>query len=426
VNRFGPDGLEVFHGADGPIKASDALPTSDGSRALAAALRKERLTILTIGSATNIGVVIKKYPELVNQIVELVAMAGARTSPSELFIVGPKQKKPFPAMNFEADVEAWRIILASNVPITFVPFKCSHEIWLTTDDAKEVGKGAETGRFLEPFMARWAKQWLREWGAPGFNPFDALASGYLLVPDMFEVETLPVCIKKCHNQDETRIIEKLPLHKDYLLLSNEFDGCRRVQWCSGVNQEFKPYLISLLQGGWDMAAEALALSHVNIVVDDLDRATEYYGRTLGFVIACNKGGPINFPHYTSSAFAKDAGFLDGKVDVDIRFLRHPQAGLYLELMVYHLPEGRQNIQEFNITDMGGPRHIAIEVTDLAKVFDHLKQQADVQLINLSPDYGPPLPLGSSGVSFFYWRDPYGVIWEMETGRPIGYGAEITG
>jgi catechol 2,3-dioxygenase-like lactoylglutathione lyase family enzyme len=162
------------------------------------------------------------------------------------------------------------------------------------------------------------------------------------------------------------------------------------------------------------------------VVDDLDKATEFYHRTLGFVIACNSDGPINYPHYTSAAFAKDAGFLDGKVDVDIRFLRHPQAGLYLELMVYHTPRGSHRAPEFRINDMGGPRHIALEVTDLAKVFEHLKSQPDVELINTSAKYGPPLPLGTSEISFFYWRDPYGVIWEMETGRPIGYGAEITG
>jgi inosine-uridine nucleoside N-ribohydrolase/catechol 2,3-dioxygenase-like lactoylglutathione lyase family enzyme len=426
VSKFGPDGLQVYHGSSHPIKNPDKLPVSDGSEALAAALRKERLTILTIGSATNIGVVIKQYPELVDQIERLVAMAGSRTSPKELFIVGPKQEKPFPAMNFEADEEAWRIILASNVPITFVPFHCSKQVHLTVEDSKEVGTGAETGKYLEPYMERWAKQWVREWGAPGFIPFDALASGYLLVPDMFTVETLPVCIKKCHNYDEPGILEKLPFKKNYLLVNDEFEGCRRVQWCSGVNQEFKPYLISTLKGGWNMAVEALALSHVNIVVDDLDKATEFYGRALGFMIACNKDGKINFPHYKSPAFAKDAGFLDGEVDVDIRFLKHPQAGLYLELMVYHYPEGSQKVPEFNINDMGGPRHVAMEVTDLAKVFEHLKEQPDVQMINPSPKYGPPLPLGKSDVAFFYWRDPYGVIWEMETGRPIGYGAEITG
>jgi catechol 2,3-dioxygenase-like lactoylglutathione lyase family enzyme len=114
------------------------------------------------------------------------------------------------------------------------------------------------------------------------------------------------------------------------------------------------------------------------------------------------------------------------VDVNVRFLKHPQAGLYLELMAYHYPKGSQHIPEFNINDMGGLRHVAMEVTDLAKVFEHLKAQPDVLLINTSPDYGPPLSLNTEGVSFFYWRDPYGVIWEMETGRPVGFGAEITG
>ena len=426
VSRFGPDDLQVFHGADGPIKNPDQLPSSDGADALAKALRKGRMRILSLGSATNIAIVIRKYPELVNQIEELVAMAGARTSPEELFIAGPKQIKPFKALNFEADVEAWRIILASNIPITFVPYRCSHQIWMTDKEAEEVGKGGKSGQFLQPYMERWAHQWQHQWGATGFNPFDALAAGYLLAPDMFTVEMLPVNIKRCHNHDEPHFLDKLPLKKDYLLVSNEFVGCRRVQWCSEVNQEFKPYLVSLLKGGWNMAVEALALSHVNIVVDGLDKATEFYNRTMGFVIASNKDGLIDFPHYKSSAFAKDAGFLDGEVDVDVRFLKHPQAGIFLELMVYHYPRGSKEIHSYGVNDMGGPRHIAIEVTDIAKVFEHLRSQPDVEMINPSDQYGPPLPLGNADVSFFYWRDPYWVIWEMETGRPIGYGAEITG
>lgn len=426
VNRFGPDDLLVYHGANKPIKHRDHLPSSDGAEALAAALRKERLRVLSLGAATNIAIVINKYPELVNQIEELVAMAGSRTSPEELFLVGPQQIKPFIALNFEADVEAWRIILESNVPITFIPFCCSHKIWLTEEDAKEVGTGADTGQFLQPYMTRWTHQWQRQWGAPGFNPFDALAAGYLLVPDMFSVEVLPVSIKHCHNHDEPQILDKLPLKKDYLLVSNDFVGCRRVQWCSDVNQEFRSYLLRLLKGGWNMAVELLALSHINIVVDDLDKATEFYNRTMGFIIASNADGLIDFPHYKSVPFAKDAGFLNGEVEVDIRFLKHPQAGIFLELMVYRYPPGSQEVPRFMVNDLGGPRHVAIEVTDMAKVFDHLRQQQDVEMINTSAEYGPPLPLNSAEVSFFYWRDPYGVIWEMETGRPIGYGAEISG
>lgn len=426
VNRFGPDNLQVYHGAEKPIKHPDKLPVSDGAEALAKELRKGRLHVLSLGSATNIAIVIKKYPELVNQIEELVAMAGARTSPEELFVVGPKQIKPFNALNFEVDVEAWRIILESNIPITFIPFRCSHQIWLTKKDAEEVGRGGESGQFLQPYMEHWAGQWQHQWGAPGFNPFDALAAGYLLAPDMFTTEMLPVAIKHCHNHDEPHILDKLPHKKDYLLVSNDFIGCRRVRWCSDINQQFTPYLVSMLKGGWNMSVEMLALSHVNIVVDDLDKATEFYNRTMGFIIASNKDGPIDFPHYTSSAFAKDAGFLSGEVDVDVRFLKHPQAGIYLELMVYHYPPGAKDIKNFAVNDMGGPRHIAIEVTDIAKIFDHLRSQPDVEMINSSTEYGPPLPLEKAEVSFFYWRDPYRVIWEMETGRPIGYGAEIAG
>lgn len=425
VKRLGPEGLKVHHGADHAIDGHH-LPESPASAALAGRLRQGPLTILSLGSATNIGVVIAKYPELVNNIERLVAMAGSRKSPKDLFIVGPKQEKPFRALNFECDVEAWRIILASNVPITFIPFQVSHQVWITQEDSAAVGQGGPSGQYLAPFMERWAKEWVHLYGSPGFNPFDALASGYLLTPDFFELETLPVDIKMCHDYDEPRCLEWLPIKKPYLLVNNEFQGCRRVEWASGVNQEFKGYLLSTLKGGWRMSVEALAFSHVNVVVDDVDKATEFYHRAMGFEMAYNKDGAIDFPHYTNANFAKDAGFLDGKVDVDVRFLRHPQAGVYIELMAYHFPEGSQQITYHKTNDLGGIRHVAIEVTDIKAVFEHLKKQPDVKMINPSPDYGPPRELGSSGVYFFYWLDPYGVQWEMETGRPIGYGEEIVG
>lgn len=52
------------------------------------------------------------------------------------------------------------------------------------------------------------------------------------------------------------------------------------------------------------------------------------------------------------------------VSLDVRFLKHPEAGLYLELFTYRQPVGDQTIHR-------------------------------------------------------YWIDPWGVQWEMEQGRPVG-------
>ena len=418
AEKFGPKGLQVHLGAEEPI-TGDHLPESDASWAMADALRQGPMTILSIGSATNVAVLIASHPELVDRIDGIVAMAGGRRTPGQEFFVGPRQLKPFTALNFEADVEAWRIILASNVPITFAEFELCHQVWLTEDDARSLEHVGNSGSYLAPHMRRWAREWREFYGSPGFNPFDALASGYLLAPEFFTGEELPVGILEPGQEGNTRDVP-------CLILSDSMESKRRALYLREVNQGFKPFLMELLKGGFSMCTKLLGFSHINVVVDDIEKATEFYGRTLGFQLAYNADGAIDFQHYTGAAFARDAGFLDGHVDVDVRFLRHPQAGLCLELMRYHTPQGSREIVFRNTNDMGGPRHIALEVADIQGVFEYLRRQPDVRMINPSADYGPPDALGSTGITFFYWLDPYGVQWEMEQGRPLGFGREIAG
>jgi len=176
----------------------------------------------------------------------------------------------------------------------------------------------------------------------------------------------------------------------------------------------------------DPGLYVLGISHLNIIVDDIEYATEFYGRTLGFAQAHNDRGVMDYKGVTRDTFARDAGFLDGEVNVDIRFLKHPTAGLYIELMKYHAPVGEQEITYRNTNDLGGIRHVALEVSDAEKVFYYLKQQQDVKMINQSEQYGPPEELSPVTIKFFYWLDPWGVQWEMEEGRPIGTMRGISG
>lgn len=176
----------------------------------------------------------------------------------------------------------------------------------------------------------------------------------------------------------------------------------------------------------DPGLYVVGISHLNVVVEDIEYATEFYGRTLGFLQAHNERGVMDYKGVTRETFARDAGFLDGEVNVDIRFLKHPTAGLYIELMKYHSPIGSHEIIYRNTNDRGGVRHVALEVSNAEKVFYYLKQQPDVKMINESSQYGPPEELTPVTIKFFYWLDPWGVQWEMEEGRPIGNLRGISG
>ena len=106
-----------------------------------------------------------------------------------------------------------------------------------------------------------------------------------------------------------------------------------------------------------------AIPHVNVVVDDIEVATEFYGTVLGFAQAVNAGGPMDYPGVDLASFARNAGLDDGRISLDIRFLRHPEIGVYLELFTYRHPQGEQAIHRRKTNDLGGIRHVAVEVPD---------------------------------------------------------------
>jgi catechol 2,3-dioxygenase-like lactoylglutathione lyase family enzyme len=166
-----------------------------------------------------------------------------------------------------------------------------------------------------------------------------------------------------------------------------------------------------------------AISHINVVVDDIEAATEFYGAVLGFEPATNAEGPMDYPGVDLASFARDAGFDDGLVSLDVRFLKHPQVGLYLELFTYHHPKGDQTVHRSSTNDLGGIRHVAIEVANAvsAHAFVRLQQETyakrGLQIEILGQDHVPE-EIAPYPYTFFYWIDPWGVQWEMEQGRPI--------
>ncbi|MEL7036003.1 MAG: VOC family protein [Cyanobacteria bacterium J06592_8] len=182
-----------------------------------------------------------------------------------------------------------------------------------------------------------------------------------------------------------------------------------------------------------------SLGHINIVVDNIEKATEFYEKALRAV-------PIQeFPHFKNLGFAKSAGFLDnpGEVEVSIKFLRIPtKEGLFLELMQYHNPTGVLFSTNKETNSLGCVGHITLRVKNIEESFNYLKTIDGVKMINESPEYQPfkidditpeqfkfyDIEMENSieekkkvcqtvgGIRYFYFLDPYGVQWELEQGH----------
>ena len=175
--------------------------------------------------------------------------------------------------------------------------------------------------------------------------------------------------------------------------------------------------------GFTPRRDVQGISHVNVVVEDIEVATEFYGTVLGFEQSANANGPMDYPGVDLASFARDAGFDDGQVAVHVRFLKHPEMGVYLELFTYHHPKGDQTIHRRNTNDLGGIRHVAVEVSDAVAAYEFIRFQQHaygergLHIEILGEDHIPeeitPFPY-----KFFYWIDPWAVQWEMEQGRPV--------
>ena len=423
-NQFGPIGLPVVRGAAGAMDIHQLVET-DATKAMARALEANRLTLVAMGPATNIASFVLLHPELVPRIDQIILAAG-RSSDTCHFIAGYRQDTPFSDLNFDLDPDAVQILMESDIPLVLMPFETAHKVWVTQKELDLLGRSPGMGTFLEEYSRPWYDHWVESYGAKGFNLFDALAAGFAANPNLFKTSRLPAQIKICPDDTLTGRFGKPESYKSFLLASEQCVSPKKVLFCHDVAPGFARDLVCRIVNPKDMSKFVSAVSHLNVVVDDLEDATAFYRRTLGFEPAHDEDGKMDYPNLTLTSFAKDAGFLEGKVNVDIRFLHHPVAGLYLELMRYHYPKGDPDITIKNTNDMGGIRHAALEVTDVQAVFDYLKDQPGVTMVRY-PDNktkkeknGPPMTLDPFPMAFFYWRDPYGVQWEMEGGRKRGY------
>jgi inosine-uridine nucleoside N-ribohydrolase len=242
VRRFAPKNLQIFSGA---AKASQLGEETDAVRAMAAALQKEKLTILALGPVTNVASLLKLHPELHKNIVEIIVVAGRR--PNQHFIAKPEQIRPFRDFNFELDAPGFQVLLDSKIPLVYAPWEISSKVWLRESEVQRLAAGTEATKFLAAPASDWLKKWRNDLGLDGFNPFDTLAVAYLTSPQWIESEELFSEIQVLPDDVNTKPLENGKLtEKPYLLAGKDITSKRRVKYCYGVSPKFTEDLMRRL------------------------------------------------------------------------------------------------------------------------------------------------------------------------------------
>lgn len=243
TTRFGPPELAVYSGA---AHATELGQETAASRALEAALKREKLTILVLGPATNIATVLKNHPELSDQVIEIVAVAGRR--PGQRFTTGTKNHKAHRDLNFELDPAAFQVLLDSPAPLTLTPFEVSSKVWIEKSDLDRLARGGPAGRYLAHAARDWLKLWRDVFEVPGFNPFDTLAVGRLAVPGLIRCEPLQARIETLSDDvTEEKMQGTRSATKPYLLATPLSAAGRRVLYCGQPEESFKEDLLRRLE-----------------------------------------------------------------------------------------------------------------------------------------------------------------------------------
>jgi len=187
ATEFAPYEIPVYKGAAAKIQLEN-VESNEAVEALAKALKKEALSILAIGPATNVGILLLLYPELKSQIKEVVLVAGRRTATS-YFEIGKPTAHHAPDLNFDLDNDAFRILFEHGIKVVLCPFEISNKVWITADDLALLKNSKPGNNWLADKSQPWLEQWLAG-GETGFNPFDVLASHYLIAQEDLITEEL--------------------------------------------------------------------------------------------------------------------------------------------------------------------------------------------------------------------------------------------
>jgi inosine-uridine nucleoside N-ribohydrolase len=212
--------------------------STQASEAIASALRREKLTIIAQGPLTNIATVIVNHPRLVKNIERIVMVAGKR--PGDLFHPGQQWWLHFRDFNVCKDTLAAKIVLYSKVPLVLTPFELATKVTITRSNLEQLASGDEAAHWLRQASQSWMSFWEDNLHKRGFHPFDALAVGYVTMPDLFNCEILPARI------GFSLFLEPFGMGRD-LEVAQDIKG-PQVYYCSDVDQRFKDRLIERLMG----------------------------------------------------------------------------------------------------------------------------------------------------------------------------------
>jgi pyrimidine-specific ribonucleoside hydrolase len=185
VNVHGTSGLD---GADLPEPAVAARPEHAielTRRVIEGADRP--VTLVPTGPLTNIALLIRTYPRLLERIERICLMGGS---------IGEGNVTASAEFNIWADPEAAAIVFEAGRPLTMIGLDATHQAIVTAADAARLAAlGTRTGRVFADLLEFFGRFHRERYGWDGSPIHDAVAVAHVAIPGLVRTETCRIDIE---------------------------------------------------------------------------------------------------------------------------------------------------------------------------------------------------------------------------------------
>jgi pyrimidine-specific ribonucleoside hydrolase len=236
------DTIPVYKGSD---SANDPGVENEATKALYAALKEEKLTILALGPVTNIATLILNHPDIIPRI-EKIVMCAART-PGLVFNPGMGNLNVFD-YNYEMDTKSMDVLLQSVIPLAFAGYEPSSYTHIGSIDLASLDLTIEADKWLYETIQPWMKLNESLFGVYGFIPFDCATLGILTHPAYFTYyENIPIKVK--YKENDAPQLQPTIKKKNFLEVSYSFKSQKKVLYARRALQGFEEIIIETLSAG---------------------------------------------------------------------------------------------------------------------------------------------------------------------------------
>ena len=136
----------------------------------------EPVTIAAVGPLTNVALLLRTHPELVERIASIRIMGGAITEGNTTASA---------EFNIWQDPEAARIVLECGRPIALMTLDVTHQALFTAADVERLeGLGTRIGSVFADLLRYFSRFHAERYGWDGSPIHDAVTVAHLAVPDL--------------------------------------------------------------------------------------------------------------------------------------------------------------------------------------------------------------------------------------------------